>query len=47
VGVGPSTGIPRPTGPDGEIQEWTLLGLGLDALVDRYVEPVPGWVPPD
>lgn len=41
VGVGPSMGVLRPTGPGGALQEWTLLGIGLDALVDTFTEPVP------
>ena len=38
--------IVRPTGPDGELQEWNLFGMGLEALTMQYFEPDPGWVPP-
>jgi hypothetical protein len=34
-----------PTGPDGEGQEWTLFGLGLHALSERFFELDPGWAP--
>jgi hypothetical protein len=30
--------ILRPTGPDGEKQEWTLFSLGLEALVWQFAE---------
>jgi hypothetical protein len=41
-------GIMLPTGPGGEVQEWTLFGLGLDALAMRYLEIDPDWQsPPD
>lgn len=33
------TGIPLP-GDDGE-EEWTLLGIGFVALVERFFEPIP------
>jgi hypothetical protein len=39
-------GILLPTGPDGRCQEWTIFGIGLDALVERFFEPDPGFVPP-
>ena len=35
--------ILRPTGPCGEDQEWTLFGIGLDALVAEFLEPDPEW----
>ena len=35
-----------PTGPDGGLQEWTLFGVGLEALVFRFLEPDPEFVPP-
>jgi hypothetical protein len=38
-------GIVLPTGPDGEDQEWTLFGLGLEALAHRFFEPDPDWRP--
>ncbi len=28
----------RPTGPDGEDQEWTLFAVGLEALVNQFLE---------
>jgi hypothetical protein len=38
--------IVLPTGPDGQGQEWTLFGLGLDALAGRFFELDPGWAGP-
>jgi len=35
----------RPTGPDGEDQEWTLFAVGLEALVNEFLEPDPGFTP--
>lgn len=35
-----------PTGPEGEIQEWTLFGVGLEALVLQFLEPDPDFVAP-
>ena len=35
--------IRRPTGPDGTEQEWTLFGIGLEALVTEMLEPDPDW----
>jgi hypothetical protein len=35
--------ILRPTGPGGEDQEWTLFGIGLDAMVTEFFEPDPEW----
>ncbi len=40
-------GIMRPTGPDGEEQEWTLFGLALEALAHEFFELDPDWVPPE
>lgn len=34
--------IDRPTGPNGEDQEWTIFGAGLEALVNQFFEPDPG-----
>jgi len=31
----------RPTGPDGEDQEWSLFAVGLEALVHQFLEPDP------
>lgn len=39
-------GIKRPTGPEGEVQEWTLFGLALEALSNAFFEPDPVWSPP-
>lgn len=36
-------GLMLPTGPGGEDQEWTLFGLGLQALSDRFFELDPDW----
>jgi len=36
----------RPTGPGGELQEWTLLGIGLEALGSQFLEIDPDWEPP-
>ncbi len=33
--------IIRPTGPDGEDEEWTLFAVGLEALVHQFFEPDP------
>jgi hypothetical protein len=38
-------GIVLPTGPDGEDQEWTVFGLGLEALAHRFFELEPDWTP--
>ena len=35
--------IVRPTGRDGEDQEWTLFGIALVALVEQFVELDPAW----
>jgi hypothetical protein len=34
-----------PTGPGGELQEWTVFGLAMEALVVQCVEPDPDFVP--
>ncbi len=34
-----------PTGRNGEDQEWTLFGAGLEALAHRFIEPDPGFSP--
>jgi hypothetical protein len=28
-------------------REWTLFGIGLEALVDQFLELDPEWKPPD
>jgi hypothetical protein len=45
-------GILRPTGPGGELQTWTLFGVGLESLVNQFfvldpdfVAPMPGSAP--
>jgi hypothetical protein len=38
-------GILRPTGPGGELQEWTLFGIALDGLVRQFFELDPDWSP--
>jgi hypothetical protein len=40
-------GILRPTGANGEDEEWTLFAIGLEALLLLFFEPDPGWSPPD
>jgi hypothetical protein len=39
-------GIVRPTGPGGADQEWTILGIGMEALFERFFELDPDWRPP-
>jgi hypothetical protein len=34
-----------PTGRNGEDQEWSLFGAGLEALAHRFIEPDPGFTP--
>ena len=38
-------GIVLPSGPDGEDQEWTLFGIGLEALARQFFELDPDWTP--
>jgi hypothetical protein len=38
-------GILRATGPDGEIQEWTLFAIAFEGLVQQFFEFDPGWKP--
>jgi len=33
--------IMRPTGPDGQMQEWTSFSIGLVALATEFFEPIP------
>ncbi|MGD0313001.1 MAG: hypothetical protein ABSC90_11110 [Acidimicrobiales bacterium] len=35
--------VVRPTGPNGEDQEWTIFGVGLEALVRQFFEIDPEW----
>ncbi len=37
--------ILRATGPDGEIQEWTLFAVAFEALVHQFFEIDPEWIP--
>ena len=39
-------GIMRPTGPGGEMQEWSLFSIGVEALTFHFAEPIPRWRPP-
>jgi hypothetical protein len=36
----------RPTGPNGEYQEWSPFAVGLESLVHQFMEPDPEWSPP-
>jgi hypothetical protein len=36
----------RPTGPNGDDEEWTLFAIGLEGLVDHFLEPDPDYRPP-
>jgi hypothetical protein len=38
-------GVWRPTGSDGALQEWTVLGVGMEALVAQFFEFDPDWSP--
>ena len=38
-------GIVLPSGPDGDDQEWTVFGIGLEALARRFLELDPDWTP--
>jgi hypothetical protein len=38
-------GIERPTGPGGAAQEWTLFAIAFEALVQKFFEIDPDWVP--
>jgi hypothetical protein len=35
----------RPTGPNGEDQEWSLYAVGLEGLVHQFLEPDPQFTP--
>jgi hypothetical protein len=39
--------VKRATGPGGELQEWTLMGIGLEALARQFLEIDPEWSPPN
>ena len=34
----PPRHVPRPTGPDGETEQWTLAGISIEALVRQYFD---------
>ena len=36
----------RPTGPNGDDQEWSLFAVGLEAIVHQFLEPDPEFAPP-
>ena len=36
--------VTRPTGPNGENEDWTLFALGLEALVHQFFEPDPTYI---
>jgi len=38
--------VHRPTGPDGEDQEWSPYATGMEALVNQYLEADPGFTRP-
>ncbi len=38
--------VTRPTGPNGEDQEWTVFAAGLEALSRQFFEPDPDFRPP-
>lgn len=38
--------VGRSTGPDGSLQEWTMIALGVVASADETVNGVIGWVEP-
>jgi hypothetical protein len=38
-------GIPRATGPDGEVQEWTLFAVAFEGLVLQFFAFDPDWEP--
>jgi hypothetical protein len=46
-GVDPTStrDIMRPTGPNGELQEWTLFSVGVEALFRAFLEIDPDWDP--
>ena len=37
--------IVRPTGPNGEEQEWTIFAVALEGLIRQFFEFDPDWVP--
>jgi len=43
VDPGSIRSIKRPTGPNGEQEEWTLFSIGIEALLNTFVEIDPEW----
>lgn len=39
-------GIARATGPDGQIEQWTLFGIAIESLCRQMFEATPRWRPP-
>ncbi len=37
--------VDRPTGPDGELREWTLFGVALEGMAGVFLEIDPDWSP--
>jgi len=37
--------VVRPTGPNGELQEWTIFAVALEGLVRQFFEFDPDWAP--
>lgn len=37
--------VTRPTGPDGQEQEWSLFAVGLEGLIQQFFEPDPALSP--
>jgi len=35
----PARGLPLPTGPSGDVEDWTLMGIGIHSLVARCCVP--------
>jgi len=38
--------IELPTGPEGTVQEWTMLAVAMEALIDQFFMIDPDWSPP-
>ena len=38
--------LDRPTGPHGELREWTLYSVSIEAIALQFFEPDPSFVPP-
>ena len=36
----PARGLPMPTGPNGDVEDWTLMGIGIHSIVERCCVPV-------